>query len=166
MKRETTAARFERLERRLRRVQAISISAVALMACAMLAQRGASQQDSSTGSFEELTVKKLKVDSIMVSGHDTPCDLTASIVCISGKGVWSPRISTINLDSITIANIGDIRTPVITVGDGAGTWTGNMLMMQDPNGPARFIVTTGADPVLTVTSASGKTVTVPVQPPK
>jgi hypothetical protein len=67
MKRESTAARLERLERRFRRLQALSITAIALMACAMLAGRGASQEEPLTnGSFEKLAAKKLTVDAIEV----------------------------------------------------------------------------------------------------
>jgi hypothetical protein len=182
MKRESLATRVENLEARLesverrhRRLQGISLFAIALLACALYAQRGMSEVVGRDVAFGEITARKLNVGTIVVSkdmGDDTCNANGKELVCITGDLVSSPKMWTGKISTPRIESRQTLTTGLyLQTDDGqdaGGNWiatgSGKSQLMIGDSQTIRFKVNSDSDPVLTVAPISGKIVTVPVQP--
>jgi hypothetical protein len=176
VKRESLKVRLDemeqRFERRLRRIQWLSIAAIALIASAVFAQRGLTQQAPADGTFGVLTARRLMVGTVVVTsqlGND-PCGSDPDNICLSGSHIWSSTVEGAKVVA-THVNSDDSRTGKLVVSSGDGKEAGGIwfaagrsstLVLFDSQGQGRFTANTGSDPVLSVTPYSGKPVTVPV----
>jgi hypothetical protein len=145
MKRESLTVRFDRMERRLRRIQIFSLLAVTALSCALLAQRGVSQEATlANGSFDELSVKSLRVESINAR------DVVA--LSIFSQDSFAKRLG------VAKDGKGKDMGGVMLLNDGGGAH----LVMFDPQGSGRFMADSSSDPILAMKPFNGKYVQVPM----
>jgi hypothetical protein len=172
---ERLTARQDRTERLLRRFQTLSILLVALMACAMFAKRGLTEEQGlQIGNYDQLTVVKLIVDSIEVTGSASgACTKYGDNTCITGSHIWTKGIDTQTIHSNELyshnSSTENLNISDKDGGDGGGSWSSNgdgtsRIILSGSDHMVHFQAGGPRDPVMIVSPYSGKQVRVPVPP--